>query len=199
MRTYLYDVEHAKSNGARSSYGKLFLICFLSIIVISAGFTISLFVFDEGAYPMELVILWVAAFAVTIVYTVKEGQLYYAATQTGYVVDEDSVTWLVQLFMKHKSGFGVVTDVYATVSNIKSAQRTQQKAKSEEVLIDYVKGTKAGKKYWNAFTGGEAKITPLYRLSVISEKKKYYQCSYENANGKTKKIKIVKAYPRFLD
>lgn len=199
MRTFLYDVEYAKKNGANSSYGKLFLISFLSIILISTGFIISLFVFDEGAYPMELVILWVVAFVATIIYTVKEGQLYYAATQTGFVVDEEHITWLVQLLGKQKFGFGGITEVYAAVSNLKSAKRTQQKAKSEEVLIDYVKGTKEGKKYWNAFTGGEAKITPLYRLSVISEKKKYYQCSYENANGKTKKIKIVKAFPRFLD
>lgn len=198
MKTYLYDAEYAKENGARLSFLKLFLICFLSIMVICVGIIVSIFAFDEGTYPIPLALLWFIAFVAVIVYTVKEGQLYLAASQTGYVVDEEGVTWLVQLINEVKHGFGGVTDVYAAVSNIRSAQKTQQRAKKEEVLIEYVEGTKAGHKYWNFFTGGEAKVMRLRYMSVTDEKKKYYVCSYEDEKGNTKKIKIVKAFPEFI-
>lgn len=197
MKAFLYDIEFAKENGVGFSILRLFLICFLSVMAICIGVIVSIIVYADRTYPINLGVIWAVLFIAAIVYTVREGQLYMAAIRTGYVVDEEKEIWLVQLTPKTVDGFGGVTNIFALIFNLSSIQKTQQKAKSEAVLIEYVKEAKAGHRYWNPLTGGEARIIQLKNLTVNNEKKKYYQCSYEKANGRTRNIKIVKAFPMF--
>lgn len=87
----------------------------------------------------------------------------------------------------------------ATAYTTRTVQQTRGKAQQKQIILHYFEGARNGRTFWNVWTGGEAKVWPLLGLQPIKIYKTYCLCTYITSQNKVKKIKIVRAYPGFLN
>lgn len=186
MQVFFYDREYGRAHGFRPlGIGWVLLFSLGSTLAFVLLLFLCMFLFGLSGW---LILLLTVAFITTIiVVSALYARPRSTVLQTGYVRDASGLIWQVILFPQQQVG--------TTAYQLARRQMGLDMGTQADQFAFYVQSAQQGVYHWNAFWGGEAKVTPLYQLQVINQNKSFYQCTYLTANGAVKKLSLPKAYP----
>lgn len=147
-------------------------------------------VMSKGEGVAELLAILIGTSAITFLsYLGYLLQTEGAAAMKGYIQDETNTWWEVYLTEGSSS-----SNVTRPDTNLQMRLNSKKEAQKKQNFIKYLIRFKEGKREWNWFSGGKAKVTCLKGIKILKEKRKYYLCEYITERNKRKKIKIYKVY-----